>query len=111
MTPVIVLSTAPNKAVARKMAATLLKKRLCACVNISSTAESHYWWKGKIEISKEILLTLKTSKKALPLLLKSLKQIHPYETPEILAIDVKQADPAYLKWLVSETKKNLNSQF
>jgi periplasmic divalent cation tolerance protein len=100
----LVLSTAPNKAVARKIASTLLKKRLCACVNISSVAESHYWWQGKIESAKEVLLTLKTSKKALPLLLKNLKQIHPYETPEILAIDVRKADPTYLRWILKETK-------
>jgi periplasmic divalent cation tolerance protein len=105
VTAILVLSTAPNKPAARKIATALLKKRLCACVNISSVAESHYWWQGKIESAKEVLLTLKTSKKALPLLLKTLKQIHSYETPEILAIDVKHADSAYLKWIVKETKR------
>ena len=101
----LVFSTAPNHSVARKIARTLLIRRLTACVHFTPLGESHYWWKGKIEKSKEFLIIFKTSKKALPSLIQTLKNLHPYETPEILAVRSDKGYPAYLKWVIQETKK------
>ena len=99
----MVFSTAPNRVVAGRIARAVLNKRLAACVHLAPTGESHYWWKGKLEHAREIILTFKTSKKALPLLVRTLKKVHPYETPEILVVRMDDGHPAYLKWLISET--------
>lgn len=100
----MVFTTVPNLAVGRKLAKEVLEKRFAACIHLASRGESHYWWKGKIEKAQEVAMTFKTSKKALPSLLQTLKEIHPYKTPEILAFCVDQGDASYLKWLVEETK-------
>ncbi len=105
MSAFLVFSTAPNRAAARKIARTVLNMRLAACAHLAPAGESHYGWKGRLERAREIMLTFKTSKKALPLLMRTLKKVHPYETPEILAVRVDCGDPAYLKWLISETGK------
>jgi len=104
MSAVIVFTTAPSRTIARKLARILLAKRLTACAHLAPAGESHYWWKGKQERAREVAMTLKTSKKALPSLIRTFKQIHPYETPEILAIRVDTGHPAYLKWLQNETR-------
>lgn len=104
MTAFLVFSTAPNGTVARNIARAALNKRLAACAHLAPAGESRYWWKGRLERAREITLTFKTSRKALPLLMQTLKKAHPYETPEILVVRVEDGHPAYLKWLVAETR-------
>src|SRR4051812_22337292 len=58
----IILVTAPNVEVGRKLAAAILQSRVAACVNIVPGLESHYWWEGKIDQSNEVLLLIKTTK-------------------------------------------------
>jgi len=101
---VVVLTTAPNRAAAKRMSQALLHRRLAACIHLAPRGESQYWWRGKLEKAKEIAMTLKTSKKALPSLVRVLKQIHPYDTPEILAISADGSHPAYARWLDTETR-------
>lgn len=100
----MVFSTAPSAAVARKLADVVLKKRLAACAHLAPAGESRYWWKGKLERAREVAMVFKTTRKALPSLMRTLKQSHPYETPEILAVRVDDGHPAYLKWLSAETR-------
>ena len=100
----LVLTTAPGLAPARKLSRAILEKRLAACVHIAPAGESLYWWKGALEKAREQTLIFKTSKKALPSFMRTLKQLHPYETPEILAIPVAGGDPDYLEWLQKETQ-------
>jgi len=104
MSAFLVFSTAPTRAAAEKMVRVLLNKRLAACAHVAPIGKSHYWWRGRLEHTREIVLTFKTSKKALPSLMQTLKKIHPYEMPEILAVRVDDGHPAYLKWLTSETE-------
>jgi len=58
-----------------------------------------YHWQGKIEQAQEVLLLIKTTKEGWPALRERLAELHPYEVPEIIALDVKDAWPAYLKWV------------
>ncbi len=102
----IVFTTVPNINVARRIAKTLLQQRLVACIYVASCGESHYWWRGKIEKAREISLTIKTSKKSLPKLMRTLKKIHPYEIPEILGVCVDSGNESYMNWLAKETKAN-----
>lgn len=100
----LIVSTAPSKAVARKIARALLKQKLVACASSLSQIESRYWWQGKIESAQEVLLLLKTTRKLWPQVLKEMKTIHPYAVPEVLALPIALGNPDYLRWVVQSTR-------
>ena len=102
MKPVIIVSTFPSKQSVTSIANKLVKKRLTACVNIT-TISSIYTWKGKIENQNEYLALFKTTKKNQSRLKKELKNLHPYDVPEIAEINVKSINQPYMKWLVDST--------
>ena len=95
----IVWVTAPNLKTARVLCKGALHKRLAACANLVPKIESHYWWKGKVETTSEVLLIFKTLRKRLPALEKFILKNHPYETPEIVACPIQAGNPAYLEWI------------
>lgn len=95
----VVLVTAPDPACARKLARLALGARAAACANLIPGVESHYWWKGKLCKGREVLLLLKTTRRALPGLRKLILASHPYETPEFVALDIASGSPAYLRWI------------
>ncbi len=94
----IALVTAPDSRTARRLARAALGARLVACVNVIPGIESHYRWRGKIEISKEVLLILKTTPRRLAALEKLVIAQHPYETPEFIVLSVERGNVEYLKW-------------
>ncbi|MDR2426863.1 MAG: divalent-cation tolerance protein CutA [Endomicrobium sp.] len=96
---IIVFVTVPDKTTAGNIVKNVLKKKLAACVNIIKNTESFYWWKGKIEHSKEILLIMKTVKSKFTILEKHIKDIHPYEVPEIISSEISDANKDYLDWI------------
>ena len=98
----IVLGTAPVEA-AEKLSSTLVAERLAACVNVLPRVVSVYRWEGKVERAEEALLVAKTSEKTLKRLMARIAEIHPYETPEIVALDVAVANDPYLRWVAAET--------
>jgi periplasmic divalent cation tolerance protein len=100
--PVIIVSTFPSKQSVTSIANKLVKKRLVACVNIT-TISSIYTWKGKIENQNEYLALFKTTKKNQSVLKKELKKLHPYDVPEIAEINVESINQPYMKWLVDST--------
>ena len=102
MKPVIIVSTFPSKQSATSISNKLVKKRLAACVNIT-TISSIYTWKGKIENQNEYLALFKTTKKNQSVLKKELKKLHPYDVPEIAEINVESINQPYMKWLVDST--------
>jgi len=102
MKPVIIISTFPSKQSVTSIANKLVKKRLVACVNIT-TISSIYTWKGKIENQNEYLALFKTTKKNQSVLKKELKKLHPYDVPEIAEINVESINQPYMKWLVDST--------
>jgi periplasmic divalent cation tolerance protein len=97
----VVLVTAPDLKTARSLARAALSARLIACANLLPKLESHYWWRGKIESGREVLLILKTEKSKLPALEKLLMEKHPYDTPEFLALPVGRGSARYLRWLAA----------
>ncbi len=97
---IVVLVTAP-KGKGEEIARKLLEERLVACVNIAN-ARSLYWWKGRIESDEEDLLVIKTTVTMLPQLARKLKEIHPYEVPELLAIPVLTGLKDYIEWVEEE---------
>ncbi len=102
MKPAIIISTYPNKKSVSKIANQLVESKIVACVNISKIS-SIYAWKGKVENSSEYLAIFKTITKNKTLLKKKIKEIHPYDVPEVVEIDVTSIDKFYLKWLVEST--------
>jgi periplasmic divalent cation tolerance protein len=95
----IVLSTAGSQEEARKIARTLVDRRLAACVNIVPGAESVYRWQGRVETSGEWLLVMKTTTAAFPALRDALRELHSYEVPECLMLAVEDGAAAYLEWI------------
>lgn len=95
----VIFVTASNKKEARRIAQELLKNKLVACVNIIEKVESFFWWKGKIDQAKEVLLIAKSRKDKLEKIIKRVKAVHSYEVPEIIALPVAGGYKQYLKWI------------
>lgn len=94
----IVLVTAPDLKTARKLASAALQKRLVACANLIPGLESHYWWKEKLERSREVLILFKTTKPRVQKLQALVAAEHPYTTPEFVSLRVDQVSDTYLAW-------------
>jgi periplasmic divalent cation tolerance protein len=101
----LVLVTAPNVKVARQLARAALQARLAACANLIPRLESHYWWRGKIETGAEVLIVFKTRARQLAKLEKLILELHPYETPEFVALELAGGNERYLEWLARETRQ------
>lgn len=100
----VVLVTAPDLKTARTLAKAALRARLIACANLVPEIESHYWWRGKIESSAEILLVLKTRKTRLAALEKLVLARHPYDTPEFIVLPLSAGNKKYLDWLAASCR-------
>ncbi len=100
---VVVLVTAPDLKVARRLAQAALKERLVACATLIPKIESHYWWKNKVETAAETLLLLKTKRVKLVALEKLIIAKHSYDMPEFLALPLTSGNARYLKWLSGST--------
>jgi len=101
---VVVLITAP-RGKGGELAEAIVRERLAACVNVGSV-ESLYWWKGSIERDSEDLLIVKTSMARLEELIRRVKELHPYEVPEIIALPVAACLSEYCRWVREETAGN-----
>jgi periplasmic divalent cation tolerance protein len=97
----LVLSTFPDPATARRIARQLIEEKHAACANILPPMESIYWWQGKVEEAAETLVLFKTSANRYLELQAALRQLHPYEVPEILALPIDRGLPEYLQWVVA----------
>lgn len=95
----LVLVTAPNSKTARALAHAALKSRLVACANLVPGIESQYWWRGRIERSREVLLLLKTVPQELSSLEDLILAAHPYDTPEFIVLNIEGGNRRYLAWL------------
>ena len=99
----VVLVTCGSLAEARKIAKTVVGKRLAACVNVSSApVESVYSWKGKVERAKEYLLVIKTTARRVMALEKEVAKLHSYEVPEFIVLRVEGGSKKYLSWISDE---------
>jgi periplasmic divalent cation tolerance protein len=99
----LVLVTAPDAKVARQLVRSALQTNLIACGNLVVGVESHYRWQGRIESGREVLCLLKARKAALPRLERLILALHPYDTPEFIAVPLDCGTERYLAWLESAT--------
>ncbi len=95
----LVLSTFPDVATARRIGRRLVEEKYAACANIVPLVESIYWWEKKMETANEALVLFKTSAVRYAVLENALRQLHPYEVPEIIALPVERGLPDYLRWV------------
>lgn len=103
---ILVLTTAPDQESANLIAKFLLEKNLAACVNILPGLLSLYKWEGELQVEGEVQLFIKTrsdllDEKIIPLI----RELHPYDLPEIIAIPVVGGSSLYLDWILDETEQ------
>ena len=91
--------TCPNMEIAERIANSLVNDKYVACAQILDTWKSVYLWNWKIEKQNEILLLLKTRWRYFKKIEKTIKELHPYTTPEIIAIPIIKANDEYVKWI------------
>lgn len=96
---VVVLLTGPTAELLRAIGGSLVKERLAACVNVLPGASSIYRWEDGVEESEEALAIVKTTADRLQSLEIRLRELHPYELPEVLAIESDGGSSAYLNWI------------
>jgi periplasmic divalent cation tolerance protein len=95
----LVLSTCADGAAALRIAEALVDEELAACVNVIPAVQSVYKWHGKLESAAEHQLLIKTTAARYPRLQARLRELHPYELPEIVAVPIVDGLPDYLSWL------------
>jgi periplasmic divalent cation tolerance protein len=102
---VVVFSTCGSEDEAERVARALVEARLAACVNIVPGVRSVYRWKGAVEDAREWLLTIKTRRDLLPVMMAELRRVHSYDVPEAIALPIVDGLPEYLAWIREETRQ------
>jgi len=110
MTSIIVFVTVATKKEAEKIMRVLLDQHLIACANLLGPVESQFWWKGKIDEAKEHMIVMKSDQKLFKKLSETIKQVHSYEVPEILAVPIVKGWQPYLSWLNASLKPALDEE-
>ncbi|KAK9109092.1 hypothetical protein Sjap_017152 [Stephania japonica] len=101
---VVVYVTVPNKEAGLKLATSIIKEKLAACVNRVPGVESVYEWKGEVQTDSEELLIIKTRESLLGALTEHVKANHEYELPEVIAMPIVGGNLQYLEWIKNNTK-------
>ena len=100
------MNTCPDSETAGKIAADLVDRRLAACVQVLPGLQSYFHWDGKVDCAEEHLLLVKTSSAGYPALERRIRELHPYELPEIIGVPVSNGLPEYLAWVHDYTQNN-----
>lgn len=103
MDMLLVITNCPDAAVAEDIARALVADRLAACVNILAPCRSIYRWQGEVETAAEVPLLIKTSAGRYTELEAAIRERHPYDVPEIVALPISHGLPSYLAWIAGET--------
>eukprot|EP00762_Andalucia_godoyi_P004746 ANDGO_03633.mRNA.1 Divalent-cation tolerance protein CutA len=97
--------TVPSVVVGRTIGEHLVQSRIAACVNVIPGVESIYEWNGSVQHDQEALLMIKSTADQFQRLSDSVKKLHPYEVPEIIAVAIDNADPAYAEFVRKGSSK------
>jgi periplasmic divalent cation tolerance protein len=100
---IVVFVTTANESDAGAIGRALVEERLAACANLVGPIRSIYRWRDAVEDAPEYLLLIKTRAGLFEALQARVKQLHPYEVPEIIAVDIKKGSPLYLAWVREST--------
>lgn len=105
MSALLVHCTCPDLAIAQLIARALVDERFAACVQVVPGLVSVYRWQGEVRQDDELLLLIKTTRERWPALAARVRELHPYETPELLAFDAADGSADYLAWLHAQTRE------
>ena len=100
----VVMMTAPDEAVAATITSTVVEEKLAACGNLIPKIRSIYRWQDQLCDDSEVLVLFKTSESCFEALKKRLIDLHPYDCPEVLQIEVRGGSSDYLSWVMNQTK-------
>ena len=100
----IVLITAPDAEVGRRLGRALVEERLAACVNLVPGVRSIYRWQDGIEEDAEVLLIVKTRQERCEALAARVEALHPYDLPEVVVLPIEGGGARYLSWILSESQ-------
>jgi len=104
-----VSTTTETREQAQTIAQHLVEAKLAACVQILGPITSIYRWKGKVENAQEWLCLIKTKDELFDKVETAIKNLHPYETPEIIAIQIVKGSKEYLQWISEKTENKTKS--
>lgn len=107
MAAIAVITTVGTEREANDLAEELLGRRLAACVNIISGVRSIYRWKGRICKDSEYLLVIKSMEEEFAEVASTIRELHSYELPEVLALPIEQGDDAFLAWISESVDKSV----
>lgn len=96
---IVIFITAADNSEAELLSRALVKNKLVACVNIVEKVQSLFWWQGKVDRAKEVLLIAKSRKANLVKIIKLVKLKHSYQVPEVIALEIVGGNRDYLKWI------------
>lgn len=102
----LVLTTFPDAASAERLAGSLVRSGLAACVNVAAPSTSVYLWQGKVETDTEVAVQIKTVRARFAAVRDAIVASHPYELPEVIAVSITDGLPDYLAWIESCTKSS-----
>ena len=100
---VVVCTTLPAGADAAAFGRTLVEQRLAACVSAQSAVRSVYRWRGDVETDDEQQLLIKTSRARVERLIERIRELHPYDVPEIVVLPIVGGGRDYLDWVRAST--------
>lgn len=100
----VLFMTAPDEEKAAEIARTLVDERMIACANIIPRVRSIYRWEGKIADEAEVLVVMKAPAADFKAIEARVKVLHPYTTPELISLDVREGLPAYLDWVLASSR-------
>ncbi|GGE47752.1 hypothetical protein GCM10007276_26240 [Agaricicola taiwanensis] len=101
--PVLVYTTWPKMETAAGAGQALVERKLAACVNIMPEMVSIFPWRGRVEEVREVVMIIKTRQDRLEETMSAVAEMHPYDTPAVLALPLMAVHPGYAKWIVEET--------
>ena len=99
-----VYTTHANEQAALEICEKLLAEKLIACGNLIPSATSLYWWEGEMKKDQEAVLILKTSANKYSQLENRIRELHSYDCPCIVALDINQGNPAFLRWITNQSE-------
>ena len=102
-TYLVVLTNLPDRDAALALANALVERRLAACVNVLVGCHSGYRWQGSIESADEVPVLIKTRESLYAQVEQTIRELHPYDLPEVVALPIAAGLGAYLDWIGGET--------
>ena len=103
MKPILLLCNCPSSEEAERIADALVEERLAAAVQIAGPLDSRYRWQGQVQRTQEWTLLIKSSDTCATALNKRIKQLHSYQLPGVLRLDIGGGESQYLQWILAQT--------